>query len=1392
MKRLAVLLFILIAVKALSQQIEYNNKFEQIGIDKGFTQNSVSDVFQDAIGYIWVATPNGVFKYDGYDFEVFRHIPENPNSIANNQIESITQDNNGNIWIGTSKGISIYDYNKHKFSQFITTEGGFEDRTFSIIFKDSEILIGTDKGVYSAIKNENGTYLLNEVYECKELENITKIFIDSRERLWIATTLGLYLNDDLEQDSIVFEKKSVAGMENENIFDIEEFESKIYVASDQGLHIFREPKDQVGKFNPVGRKYSGVPDDTYTSIYFDADGNLWAGSNESGLLLINFLYGTASVFQHDELEFGSISSNQINHIMQDFSGVLWIGTVRGGLNKLDLNSKRFLKFQHHPFDDNSLSSSIINNIYIEKNNNTWISTFNNGVNRLVYKNGTYKIRQKYGKEHGLSSDNIFTICEDNFGNLWMGTINSGLNVIRKDGKGNLVDVQQIDLSEYGMEGVYHITKDKKGDLWLGGFLGGGLIRIIPTKSDRYVKRIRQSLYSEVDSNSISSNRVSYIYEDKRGMLWVGTNGGGLNRIERTINNNPLKIDRFTSNPQDTNAISHDVVFSILEDKQGNILIGTFGGGINVISAEDKYKENVSFKKLRAVDGLADDAVYGILEDAVGNLWVSTDNGISKFDIQSGNFRNYSVSDGLQGMNYRKYAFSKSIDGRMFFGGVNGLNIFRPEEIYDNQTHPRLVLSELRILNKPVLPEQEVHGRVVLEENINNTDKIILTHKDKSFTIEFTALHFQAPDKNKYEHMLEGFDQSWNKSGFERRFATYSNMKAGTYFFKVRASNGDDIWSNETKVLEIKIKPPWWLTKLAFGAYFIFALVLLYFFRKVILMRQEYKTQITLEKVEKEKQQELNRMKLTFFTNISHEFKTPLTLILGPLDDLYCALQGNERLTASLNIMRKNGERILRLINQLMEFRKIETSHLKLELVKADIIGYVRDVSQNFIKRAEKKQIDFKITSFTEFLHFYFDPDKLEKILYNLISNAMRHVPQQGRVQIDISQFRDSNTEKYKEGISIVVKNSGAGIPEGELKHIFDRFYHQESSVTTDNEVSFGSGIGLALVKALVKLHEGDITVTSNPGEDVAFIIRLPFTNHPELDKNETSLTVATNVDTEKIIDEEEDIDEVLELDEYGDVRTDYKETLLFVDDNEDILQYLKMHFKSKYTVLLARNGKEGIEKAEKYVPDLIVSDIMMPLMDGVSMCKQLKNSNLTAHVPIVLLTAKSAIEHRIEGLEVGADSFIPKPFKVKHLEVRIEKLIQLRKVLKQKFAGNEKNELYEKLNNRDAEFIERLHNSINEHLSDSEYGIKELENELAISRMQLYRKLKALTGLSGNEYIRDYRLTVASKLLLAKDVTISEVLFQVGFSNRSYFTRCFKEKYGLSPSEYIKENEQSD
>jgi len=1062
--------------------------------------------------------------------------------------------------------------------------------------------------------------------------------------------------------------------------------------------------------------------------------------------------GQSKAYAYDPLNPWSINDTYVSDIYLDDQQILWLGTYNHGINKADLNANPFHYLYHHPNNPNSIIEDNIRSICEDKEGNLWIATRSKGIS-VLQKNGQYRHFQHHPEDtFSLRSDYIKKIFCDSQGYIWIGT-QKGVdryNPIRQR-------IERMDIPILENIATYAFAEDKQNNIWIGSW--EGLV-----KFDR-----KQRRFLPIDpAKTLPHKHIWCLLIDSRQQLWVGTEGGGI-AVLKEVDGQHLQIRKHLGTThQDSLLLSDNRVYSIFEDKQHTFWIGT-GNGL------DRYT-----KQAKAVVHLSQDSagwpkgtIGGIIEDNQGYIWISHKQGISRIDKRHFNIRTFGRQDGLQSSELSEGAVYKSPRTQyLYFGGNRGLNYFSPDSIRMNRIPPKVVLTELRVLNTPIEVNQPFNGRVILHHPLYLSPSLHLIYEDKSISLEFAALHYVNPSRNKYAYMLVGFDQDWIYTDASKRVATYSNLASGEYTFKVKAANSDGVWSTVPTSIQIFVAPPFWASKGAYVGYVLLFLFLLYIFYYYITRFARLQSKLAYEALLHKKENELHENKIQFFTNISHEIKTPLTLILSPIQQLRARLGSDSPAQEQLLTMEKNGNRLLKTVNQLLDIRRFETGHEKMHMEQVDIIALAKKVVDSFAQEARQKRIRLKLASSTTAIYLSLDTDKIEKVLYNLLSNAFKFTYSGGFIKVRISQHPDGF-------VQLDVLDNGSGIRQEDLNRIFQPFL--QGSTTAAG----GTGLGLTYSKSLIEMHRGSISVQSRAQGSLKltiFRVRLPL-QAPQRGDTEPALKSADLSD--------QAIDNVSHASNHPtrveDPPLPRKCTLLLVEDNAEMRGYLANFLCKDYHIYEAENGEIGLQLAREHVPDLIISDVMMPFVDGISFTRLVKADTLLRHIPIILLTARTLIEYEIEGLAIGADDYIVKPFHLQVLALKIHNLLlrffQMQEKFKQKISM-EPSAI--QLESPDELLLQKVLSYVENHIAESDLKIDQICTSIGLSRAQLYRKMKALTGSSMADLIKEIRLKRAQQLLSDKKFQVNEVAYMVGFTDPDYFRKCFKAAYDISPSAYSK------
>ena len=1371
--KIIVIYIVLSSVPIYSQYQDF--RFNHITTDDGLSKSSVTCILQDNKGFMWFGTFNGLNRYDGYEFVVYQYNQSDSLSISHNYISSIIEDNEGQLWIGTSDGLNSYDRSSDTFRQFLHDKNrptSISDNQIEIIFEDSKkrLWVGTRNGGLDLFDRLSGTFMhyVTKKDNDKSISSnfIREIFEDSYGNLWIGHWNGAI--DIFNERRNTFDRVFVNGekITSSTITAIVESRDKSIWIGTQGDGIYHIKYENnratvLERFSTRLTKKNRISGNIILSLMIDNDERLWIGTEDAGLNILNINTGEINIYQVDPLDHTSLNNNSIYCIQEDTNGNVWMGTFAGGINLLAGGKTYFHYYKHLPGNSNSLSNDNVNGFLENEEGNIWIATGGRGLDLLDRKKGVF---HNYNAENSsMVADVILSLYEDSSHNFWIGSWADGL--FRYNKTTNQFTQFTQAKNGLGSNNVFQIVEGEKGKLWLCTFWGG--LTCFDTEKNEV------TVYNSENSN-LSDNDLRAIAKDHNGNLWIGTDVG-----MDFFNPRTKEFKSYQHSTKDKGSISKGFVSYIIESNDSTLWVGTVGGLNKYDSVTD------SFKHYNKIDGLPNDEISCIMEDNSGILWISTTKGISRFDPKSETFKNYDVSDGLSGMEFNTRSGYKTRSGEMIFGCYDGFNIFHPENLKDNLYIPPVFVNDFKIFNETVSIGGEDSP---LAKNIMETDELTLSYKHSVFSFRFVALNYISPEKNQYAYMMEGFDKIWNYVGSSRT-ATYTNLDPGDYVFRVKASNNDGIWNEEGTSIKITIDPPFWKTWWAYLIESLLVIFIAYLILNYYITRQRLRNALKIEHLELEKMYELDQMKTQFFSNISHEFQSPMTLILSPLEKLITSSKTDEKTKNRLTLVHRNAKRLQRMTNQLKDLNKLETGDLLLFLSKGDIVQFIKETSQSFQDYAKDHKIEFIFNSEEEQCITWFDPDKLDKIIYNLLSNAFKFTPDNGRVGIEV-KIVDTKSAKGSNGknneasryVEIKVQDNGIGIPKDKIEHIFKRYYHLEDYHGHHYE---GSGVGLAFVIELINLYKGKISVDSKEESGTSFTVQIPIDEH-YLEENQlvSEFNVITHDHspiTKSTVDEFNTLAAKRSRKKLHDLPV-----MLIVEDDVEIRDYIKESFEIKYRIFEAENGKEGFKKVSKIIPDIVITDIKMREVDGIELCKKIKNDEKTSHIPIIMLTGCSSPEDRIQGITHGADVYLTKPFNIDILEAHISSLLDSRKKLQEKFSremifGPSKIPI----NDIDEKFLQRITETIESHISDCAFNADILSEKIGMSRMQLYRKLRSLTDQTVHEFIRNIRLKRAVQLLEQKRMTITEVAYEVGFNDLTYFARCFRKQFDKSPSEYI-------
>lgn len=1445
-----------------------NVTFQHYSVENGLSQNTVMAIMQDRKGFMWFGTWDGLNKFDGYEFTIYKSHAGDHSNIATNRIDYIHEDKFGYIWFqtydgkihrfdtGTEQFYSLpystnrFNYSVERDKRFIETSSGelwiatndigavrvvtdpstglirtFEYSSISnnqiqsnhvnFVFEDKQknIWLGTQKGLYSVNPANNQ---IKSYFPGKE-EDTESSFLavhQTADRIWFGDHRGILWSFSGRTNK--FEKIQLAA--GTRITDIASVGNShlIVTTAHAGFFVYSVKNRAFSEFKK--NNSAALLTNNFISVTVDSYGIAWLETDQPGVCRYRLSDNSVKHFRPktDAVSRISVLPNFI--VYEDVKKRLWINPQGGGFSRYNRQTDMLEYFYNEPGDPTSRFSNIIHSVYSDNKGNLWMCTYNKGLDKVSFYTPQFRLSKPNKELNTLTSNEIRAFSQLSNGNIVMAT---------KDGTIRFFDSRYRDLGVLSTNGklnsgakitdlAYCIFEDNHKNVWIGT-KGGGLLKLIP-KTDSSAApsyEIQRFLNNPLDNNSLSNDNVYSIIQDKSGRILVGTFGGGLNVVteangkvsflnyknklstypintcskvrhllldtENTLwvatANGLLQIDNFMTPkmkefyieklPNVANSLSNNDVHYLHIDKKKQLWIGTFGGGLNKLEKKASTKSTALFTNYSARNGLSNDIVLSIREDENGHLWLSSENSISRFDPENVFFQNYDMFNGIENAHFSEAASLKTRSGEILFGSNKGYYIFNPSKIKPSTETPPVEFTRFQLFNNNVEIGEK---NSPLKKSIGTVDMIELTHKQSVFSIEYVALDYSNPDKIQYAFMLENFEKDWNYVHNQRK-ATYTNLPRGTYYFKVKSTNNEGVWVENEKVLKIKILPSFWETSLAFFLYFVLFVLLLYAVYYLTNMYSKLKNEVVIE-------QKVTDIKLRFFTNISHELRTPLTLILGPVENILNTERISDSAREQLKVVQGNADRMLRLINQILDFRKIQNKKMRLKIQPTRFDRLITQICSNFSKEAMDKNIGFKVINNAGDVVLWVDRDKTDIILYNLLSNAFKYTPEGKRIEVRIEKAPNN------QDIQVKVIDQGIGIPREKRSFLFERF-------TSANEINSlgsqrGTGIGLNLVKELVDLHKGLIEVDSEPGKGTVFTVT--FMHGKEHFGNDVDFVVGDETETAE--DQNVHKSTLEELENF--VSTKEAPLVLVVEDNDDMRNFLQKILHKRYRVETANDGESGWDMVQKLIPDLVISDLMMPNMDGLQLTELMKNNDHSSHIPVILLTAKSAIESRLQAMKSGADDYVTKPFSPVLLEARVENILEQRKRLQDRYRRHllELEPTKVEMASQDEIFLAKLLNFMEKNIDNSELTVEDMVSEMAYGRTVFFNKLKGLTGLAPIEFIRELRIKRAAQLLKSGEYNVSQVTYMVGMSDSRYFSKCFKKVYGMTPTEYKKSLEE--
>lgn len=1405
-------LILLLSRVGLAQSDPSKFRFEHITVNEGLSHSDAMTVAQDRHGFIWVGTNKGIDRYDGHELKKYTlPINEQTGSVSN-RIHALHMSADGNIWAGTEKN-GLYWYNSAQ-DQFVSVAGivhpnsrrlGQKLSQTHVLAIDSDtrgrvwigtvqhgiFVLDTDKQgrpaglsqVRVAPANEAGNLVNHDVYE---------LVIDRQQHVWIGTVGGGLWTVDaaaVGRISTTRHATKVTTMPSANIRALHvDMRGDLWIGTDQ--QVFWRPWQRrnalsAGSFNRLPRSFPRLE-----CLRLDSFGRLWIGTNY-GLFMHEadptatagppVAQATSNTFLPLDSDPFSLSSGRIHQLLEDRFHNLWLATSAGGLSKINLLPKPFGHLRRQVSGSPTLSNNYINAICKdEKNKCLWIGT-RNGFSRYDLTQKTYRDYLNRPLTGDALDVDVSALRLATDGTLWVGTRYNGLFTLKQStGNAVLTRLPDVPGQSWSQLSLESIVEDRFGTVWVATF-NAGLYRF--GRDGHFM-----AAYTQQNKTLPTGNLTFLLYEATHDVLWASSVDRGLLKLQ--VRPDTLLLTRvFGHEPYSANGLRSTYTWPLLRDRRGTLWIGTIGGGLHRLITNGRGQEVVQ----SCAHWLPETDIESLLADDKGNLWMGG-SGLYQLNPATRRHLHYDVADGLQSNAFKVGASCQAADGTMYLGGTNGITYFQPHTFAVSTYPPLVQLTGLRLMNRWVAVGDTVNGRILLSQPLTSSQPICLKADENDFSVEFVGLNYINPRKNQYAYRLEGYNTNWVEAAPEQRSASFANLPAGKYTFRVKVRNGDGIWSANVATLPISVLPPWWRTGWAYLIYGLFVLAVLVVYRRISTAQRELENRLALEEFKVEKEKEVTNLKLSFFTNVSHELRTPLTLIIGPMEELMAGADGLNGLKDKVGLMHKQTRKLLELVNQLLDFRKIESGHVTLRASREDIIGFMTEIFLIFKLKADENSIDFRLETPARAVMMYFDRTKLESILTNLLSNAFKYTTAGSTIRLSVAVIGNADQsalfsqEKLVDNyLEITLFNQGEGLNVDELDKLFDPYYQASQ---TESLRILGTGIGLSLVKQLVTRHSGEVTVDSKPATDsrsggVTFTLRFPF-GRDHL--SPLDIQVAAPLPTEGTAAMAKAPGSALP--NPADLITLPVDSprILIVEDNSDVQQYLRQLFEPTYEVVTAADGLEGWDKAQELLPDVILSDIMMPGSDGLELCRRIKQHPRTLHIPVVLLTARATVVHEMAGLEMGGDDYVVKPFNPQLLYAKVTTIVQNRFKLREYYQRQILLEPTEvAIPDGDRLFLESAMKIVENNLNEPTFNVQLLVREMGVSQSAFYRRIKSITGQSAVEFIRDVRLKRAAWLLTTTTLRISEVAAQVGLEDVKYFRQMFHKLYGQSPSSYGKQ-----
>lgn len=1350
--------------------------FSRLDIRDGLSDNHVNDIFKDSRGFIWIATNSGLNRYDGYSFKVFRHEDADPSSLSDDHVGRIFQGPEDKLYLTTGTGgLNVYDPSTEHFVPKVDEYL----KARNLLRYSLAAIVQDRRGQFYFIYNDSGVYRFDAAARALPVRpggmgryerpaNIAGACIDSSGGLWLSYGKGSLQRIDLSGNNITFQsdilqQKAPVPYGYKLFIDSKD---RIWLFAPGTLRGLWEFNRHTGKFSHFDKDSGNVrlSGNIVNDVTEDEKGLIWVATDQGGLDLLDEEKLTVRNLQHSDEE-RSLPENTISILYRDNTGIIWAGTLKKGIGYYQQNMLRFPLYRRQPGQQGSIPYDDVACFAEDGKGNIWIGTDGGGLIYFDRSRKTFtQFRHEPNDPNSLSSDVVIALATGHDGKLWIGTYQGGLDCY--DGR-KFVNYRHRDADPASLadDRIYSLREDRDGMLWIGT-MAGGLDRLDRATGKFYHNNLSMPY-------SIHSNYIASLDEDSAFNLWIGT-AYGIDVLTRSTG----KYMHFTN---ENSRLSDNIVFGMWCDHEGNMWAATRHGLSVMAPGKD------TFQVFHMKDGLPSNIILNVLEDRDHFLWVSSSGGLSRIAVakEEGRFMikclNFDEYDGLQGRDFNQNAAFRTSKGELLFGGPNGFNLFKPGSIGRDEHVPPVVLTGLQLYNK----------EVSLPASVMKDSELVLSYDDNNFTLEFAALTYINVRKNRYRYQLAGFDKDWMQTDGRSRKATYTNIDPGHYVFRVLASNSDGIWNEKGVTIRVVVKPPFWKTGLAYFIYVLIGLAVLYIGRVRIIRRARAKFALAEERREALRVHELDRMKIKFFTNLSHEFRTPLTLILSPVDKLIRLMEDPGRRQLAMTIER-NAKRLLHLVNQLLDLRKMEVNELKLSMRPGDIAGFIRTTVESFTDLAEERGIAYRYDTQLDHLPALFDKDKVERIIFNLLSNAFKFTSSGGSVGAELAAVERDGQSVLLE---LKVRDTGIGIPSALKGKIFESFFQGETPGHIRNQ---GTGIGLAITREFVEMHGGTIQVESVPDKGSCFTVLLPveLAAGTSLGSPQAGMELPpAGIERPPAGMEPSD-----RTSHPADMEYDHPGTrgegvaggerrfkILLVEDDDDFRFYLKDNLSALFVILEAANGKEGWQKTLAAQPDLVVSDVNMPLMDGLELSRKIKSDERVHHIPVILLTALSSEQDQLRALGMGVNDYISKPFNVEILVSRIRNLLEYRGTVEdtaKKRVHIEPVDVAAGPEDTTEDFIRQAADILEKNIANPDFSVDEWSRELGLSRTTLYKRILSATGTTPISFIRNFRMKRAAQLLEKTKHNVAEVAYMVGFNNPKYFARYFKEVYGMLPSVY--------